>query len=145
MQWLLQFPVALLLELSLQPSGAVQLQCIATEHPSYLQFSWPVVCRIKESVNTAEIIASYRKLAREWHPDKNSHRREEAERVFAQIAHAYDILKNNATRKDYDYALKHPEQFVYNQYRYYYGRYYVRHVQVRTRSRLLKLDLLLCM
>jgi DnaJ homolog subfamily C member 25 len=90
------------------------------------------VCRVKESVNTTAIIAAYRKLAREWHPDKNSHRREEAERTFSQIAHAYDILKSDVSRKDYDYALKHPEQFAYNQYRYYYGRYYVRHVQVCT-------------
>lgn len=88
-------------------------------------------CRLKESVNTTQIITSYRRLAREWHPDKNAHRRPQAEARFAEISHAYDILKNDVTRKDYDYALKHPEQFAYNQYRYYYGQYYVKHVQVR--------------
>ena len=73
-----------------------------------------VMCRVKESASAAAIINAYRKLAREWHPDKNAHRRKQAERTFAEVAHAYDILKNNVTRRDYDYALKHPEEFAYN-------------------------------
>lgn len=77
-------------------------------------------------------MATYRKLAREWHPDKNQHRRAEAERTFSAIAHAYDILKNDVSRRDYNYALKHPEKFAYNQYRYYYSQYYVKHMQVCT-------------
>ena len=50
--------------------------------------------------------------------------------MFAQIAHAYDILKSDVSRRAYDYALKHPEQHAYNYYQYYYTKYYVRHMKV---------------
>jgi preprotein translocase subunit Sec63 len=97
-------------------------------------------------VDTPTIVATYRKLAREWHPDKNQHRRAEAERIFSSIAHAYDILKNDVSRRDYNYALKHPEKFAYNQYRYYYSQYYVKHMQVCTEIVLFVVVLLLsCM
>ena len=32
---------------------------------------------------------TYKKLAREWHPDKNQHRKEEAEIKFKEITNAY--------------------------------------------------------
>eukprot|EP00892_Ulva_mutabilis_P002284 jgi/Ulvmu1/12056/UM083_0069.1 len=85
------------------------------------------VLKVKESATVSEITDSYRKLAREWHPDKNKDRREEAEKHFAGISHAYGILKNDDSRRDYNYALRHPEEFAYNQARYYYTQYYTRH------------------
>ena len=42
--------------------------------------------------------------------------------MFSGVSHAYDILKGNVSRRDYDYALKHPEKFAYNHYRYYRGK-----------------------
>ena len=68
-------------------------------------------------------MSTYRRLAREWHPDKNQHRRAEAEQTFAQIAKAYDILKDTATREAYDYALEHPDRVMYNAFRYYKSAY----------------------
>lgn len=48
-----------------------------------------------------EIINAYRRLAREWHPDR--HRGDEgAKLVFQQIARAYQILKDPEAREQHD-------------------------------------------
>lgn len=38
--------------------------------------------------------------------------------------HYLQILTDNATRASYDYALAHPKEHLYNQYRYYRNRAY---------------------
>jgi len=40
------------------------------------------------------LVYSYRRLALRWHPDKNPNNREEAERRFKEIAHAYEVLSD---------------------------------------------------
>ena len=45
---------------------------------------------------------SYRRLAREWHPDKNLHRSEEATRRFAAVSRAYGVLSDPVQRRIYD-------------------------------------------
>uniref|UniRef100_A0A915PLW5 J domain-containing protein n=1 Tax=Setaria digitata TaxID=48799 RepID=A0A915PLW5_9BILA len=64
---------------------------------------------------------TYRKLAAQYHPDKISDvtKKKEAEEKFRQIATAYETLKDDETRADYDYYLDHPEQRAYNYYQYY--------------------------
>jgi curved DNA-binding protein len=47
-----------------------------------------------------EIQASYRKLARQWHPDVN--KAPEAEERFKEISEAYDTLSDPVTRRRYD-------------------------------------------
>lgn len=89
-----------------------------------------VLHRVKENANKTEIINAYRKLAREWHPDKNQHRSATADKEFSAIAHAYEILRNDVSKRDYDYALRHPELFAYNQAKYFYTQFYSRHVKV---------------
>jgi len=39
-------------------------------------------------------VCSYRTLALRWHPDKNPGNREQAERRFKEIAHAYEVLSD---------------------------------------------------
>jgi len=39
-------------------------------------------------------VCRYRKLALEWHPDKNPHRLTEAELRFKEIAEAYEVLSD---------------------------------------------------
>jgi preprotein translocase subunit Sec63 len=39
-----------------------------------------------------------RKMAMKWHPDKNSDKKEEAERRFKEIAEAYDVLVRRKPR-----------------------------------------------
>jgi curved DNA-binding protein CbpA len=48
------------------------------------------------------------------------------------VATAYEILSDTERRADYDYALAHPEERLYNQYRYY-SQYYKKTYQVDVR------------
>lgn len=63
----------------------------------------------------------YRKLAGKWHPDrfKSPEDKEEAEKKFMLIATAYETLKDEESRTEYDYMLDHPEEMWANYYRYY--------------------------
>lgn len=63
-----------------------------------------------------EISKNYRQLARTYHPDIKDTGDEEA---FKKIANAYEILKDDEARRDYDYMLDHPEAYYQNYYRYY--------------------------
>lgn len=54
--------------------------------------------------------------------DKNS--AETAVDDFRKVATAYEILTDNETRGSYDYALAHPKEHLYNQYRFYRNRMY---------------------
>ena len=50
----------------------------------------------------AELKKAYRKLALEWHPDKNTHRHDEAEAKFKEIRGAYETLSDPNERAWYD-------------------------------------------
>ena len=45
------------------------------------------------------------------HPDKC--KGDECESTFVAIAKAYEVLSDNETRADYDYALEHPDAVFY--------------------------------
>jgi preprotein translocase subunit Sec63 len=50
----------------------------------------------------------YRKLALQWHPDKNPNNKSEAENKFKQIAEAYEVLSDSKFTKfcfDFIFAL----------------------------------------
>ena len=49
-----------------------------------------------------ELKKAYKKLAIKWHPDKNSNNKEEAEKRFKEISHAYSILGDKKQREEYD-------------------------------------------
>lgn len=74
----------------------------------------------RESLKT-EISKAYRQLARRHHPDM--HRGEEAKLVaelkFKEIATAYEILRDEEARNDYDYMLDNPSEYYAHYYRYY--------------------------
>ena len=55
----------------------------------------------KKGASIEEIKASYRKLAKELHPDKN-HGNVEFEHKFKEINEAYDVLKDDQKRAAYD-------------------------------------------
>lgn len=65
----------------------------------------------------ADIAKAYRKLARQYHPDR--YKGEDAETKFQLIATAYEVLKDDEQRADYDYMLDHPEETYGHYYRYY--------------------------
>lgn len=68
-----------------------------------------------------EIARNYRQLAKKYHPDlhKGSEAKRKAEEQFKIIATAYETLKDDETRNDYDYLLDHPEEYYAHYYRYY--------------------------
>ncbi|XP_061714008.1 dnaJ homolog subfamily C member 25 homolog [Cydia pomonella] len=79
------------------------------------------VLGVNRDVTKNEIGKAYRQLARKYHPDL--HRDPEAKKVaeekFKQIATAYEILRDEEERTDYDYMLDNPQEYYAHYYRYY--------------------------
>lgn len=59
---------------------------------------------IEKTASADEIKKAYRKLAKEYHPDKNSGNKQAKEK-FLQIALAYEVLSHAEQRKAYDASL----------------------------------------
>ncbi|XP_059470627.1 dnaJ homolog subfamily C member 25 homolog [Neocloeon triangulifer] len=79
------------------------------------------VLGVTRDSSKSEISKIYRQLARKYHPDmhKDPEAKAEAEIKFKEVATAYEILKDNESRTDYDYMLDHPEEYYSHYYRYY--------------------------
>ena len=56
---------------------------------------------VKKGASAAEIKKAYRKLAAQYHPDKNPGD-SEAEEKFKEVQNAYDVLSDEEKRKQYD-------------------------------------------
>lgn len=70
----------------------------------------------------SEIAKAYRKLAKQFHPDVqrgDAEQRAESEDQFKRVANAYEILKDDEQRTDYDYMLDNPQEYYAHYYRYY--------------------------
>ena len=57
---------------------------------------------VSKTATTKEIKSAYRKLARQWHPDVNPTRKNEAEEKFKEISEAYEVLSDPEKRRMYD-------------------------------------------
>jgi curved DNA-binding protein CbpA len=84
-----------------------------TDPPSHLQNIARFI-----GIDLSICCQAYYKLSLSLHPDKNPGD-SEAQRRFAKIGAAYEILKDDDRRESYDYVLAHPEQVLYNTARYY--------------------------
>ena len=52
---------------------------------------WYKILSISKTASAADIKRAYKRLALQWHPDKNQENREEAENMFREIAAAYEV------------------------------------------------------
>src|SRR5918995_2167422 len=59
------------------------------------------VLGVSKTASADEIKKAYRKLARQYHPDRNQGDKEAEER-FKEIQGAYDVLRDPEKRKQYD-------------------------------------------
>lgn len=75
------------------------------------------VLGVTRDTTLSELKRAYRKLAVKYHPDRNKDA--DATEKFQLIATAYEILKDEEQRRDYDYMLDNPEEAYYHYYRYY--------------------------
>merc|ERR1711973_909299 len=86
------------------------------------------VLGVTRDSSKAEISKAYRKLARKFHPDR--YKGKDAEAKFQLIATAYETLKDDEQRNDYNYMLDNPEE-TYRHYYYYYRHRVAPKVDVR--------------
>ena len=60
------------------------------------------VLGVSRSASVEEIKKAYRRLALQWHPDRNPSQKHEAEEKFKEAAEAYSILSDPQKRAQYD-------------------------------------------
>ena len=67
---------------------------------------------VTRTASKQEIVKAYRALAKKYHPDmtKNTEEKEIYTEKFRAFANAYEILKDEETRTDYDRMLDNPDQ-----------------------------------
>lgn len=58
--------------------------------------------KVKKTATDAEIKKSFKKLAIQYHPDKNTDDPDAAKDKFQKIANAYEVLSDPEKRKIYD-------------------------------------------
>lgn len=57
---------------------------------------------VPSGAEVADLKKAYRRLAMQWHPDKNQENRQEAEERFKEISEAYEVLSDPQKRQLYD-------------------------------------------
>lgn len=63
--------------------------------------NWYIILGVTKTANSKEIKSAYRRLAKQFHPDKNQDDTSAEER-FKEVQHAYMILSNPEKRKKFD-------------------------------------------
>ncbi|CAF1258968.1 unnamed protein product [Didymodactylos carnosus] len=80
---------------------------------------------VTRDASRQDIVKAYRRLAKKYHPDmaKNTQDRAIFTEKFRSFANAYEILRDEETRLDYDKMLDNPQDYYGHYYRYYRHRY----------------------
>src|SRR5881398_2541974 len=69
----------------------------------YVEKDYYAALGVPKDATAADIKKTYRKLARQYHPDANKGDAA-AEEKFKEISEAYDVLSDDKKRKEYDEA-----------------------------------------
>lgn len=89
-----------------KPSG----RKVHDPHKKFCGATWCYdVLEVSSDADESTIKKSYRKLAREWHPDKNPEKGARAK--FQKIAKAYEVLSTDGERAKYDRMMKFPDEY----------------------------------
>ena len=70
---------------------------------AWLEKDYYKVLGVAKNASADDIKKAYRKLAKELHPDANQNN-PKAEERFKEVSEAYDVVGNDATRREYDEA-----------------------------------------
>ena len=68
------------------------------------------VLGVSRGASQEEIKRAFRRLALRYHPDHNLQDQRQAEERFKEINEAYEVLSDEAKRRQYDYLTSWPEQ-----------------------------------
>lgn len=68
------------------------------------------VLEVEKGANDSVIKKNYRRLARNWHPDKNPD--PDAKKKFNAVSKAYQVLSNEEERAKYDQYLEDPTEYI---------------------------------
>ena len=60
---------------------------------------WYKILGLSNTASAADIKRAYKKLALQWHPDKNQDNKEEAENKFREVAEAYEVISTHWAKK----------------------------------------------
>jgi len=84
------------------PPGVQTSKVAADLIPTTMRkFFYYQLLEVERDASQEDIKASFRRLARTWHPDRN-HGNSEAESTFRRINTAYQVLSDEQQRADYD-------------------------------------------
>jgi DnaJ-class molecular chaperone len=67
-----------------------------------MQYKLYDILGVNQNSSPEDIKKAYKKLAFQWHPDKNKDNAEEAEKKFKEISNAYEVLSDPNERRKYD-------------------------------------------
>jgi curved DNA-binding protein CbpA len=62
---------------------------------------------VERQTTSEEIKRAFRRLALQYHPDRNPQNVKEAEEKFKEINEAYEVLSDESKRRQYDYLTGH--------------------------------------
>jgi curved DNA-binding protein CbpA len=65
------------------------------------------VLGVSKTASEDDIKSAFKKLAKIYHPDVSKEDKDEAGRVFKEIASAYSVLSNKLERQTYDQSLRY--------------------------------------
>ncbi len=73
---------------------------------------WYKVLGLSNMASAADIKRAYKKLALQWHPDKNVENKEEAENKFREVAEAYEVSLLSLTHFPHNICVGLEVQYV---------------------------------
>jgi DnaJ-class molecular chaperone len=84
----------------MRPHVVILVALVAAAAVVAAKFDPYYVLGVRRGATTPEIRKQYKKLAKEWHPDKN--KAENAQERFIEITKSYELLNDDERRQRYD-------------------------------------------